>query len=102
MEERDILLKTTESLNATIRRPSRQMLTYFLHFLHFLHQYAASILYPALIFGVSWPDTRSIKAGYSEYQGKILVFDTFVKIPIMPSLVQEMQEMQEMQDFAQL
>ena len=71
---------------------------YFLHFLHFLHQYAASILYPALIFGVSSPDTPSIKARYSEYQGKILFFDTFVKIPIMPSLVQEMQEMQ---DFAQ-
>ena len=63
-------------------------------FLHFLHQYGVSFLYPSLIFAVSKPDIRSIKAGYSEYQGRVLFFDTLVKISIMPSLVQEMQEMQ--------
>ena len=55
---------------------------------------ASVLLYPALIFGVSSLDTRSIQPWYSEYQGWMLVFDTFVKFSIMPSLVQEMQEMQ--------
>ena len=65
-----------------------------LHFLHFLHQHGVGLLYSTLIFGVSKPDILSIKAGYSEYQGRVLFFDTLVKISIMPSLVQEMQEMQ--------
>ena len=53
---------------------------------------------------ISGLDTESIRAGYSKYQGWILwvskqdvIFDTFVKFSIMPSLVQEMQEKQEIQ-----
>ena len=60
---------------------------YFLHFLHFLHQCIVFVFISSL-------DTLNIKAGYSEYQGLVLFFDTFVKFSIMPSLVQEMQEMQ--------